>query len=67
MYPYQGQEDAKLGWLANETPNPLETYNQDHVFVGYPISISVHGSETREIDPAEITVEAMTWKSSRLL
>ncbi|QDR83123.1 CAP domain-containing protein [Sporomusa termitida] len=49
VYPYPGQTDAKIGWKAVETPNPLAAYGQEETYVGYPISLSVHDSATREL------------------
>ncbi len=49
LYPYPGQADAKIGWKAVETPNPLAAYGQEETYVGYPISVSVHDSATREL------------------
>ncbi|HWR42918.1 CAP domain-containing protein [Sporomusa sp.] len=49
LYPYPGQTDAKIGWKAVESPNPLAAYGQEDTYVGYPISLSVHDSTTREL------------------
>lgn len=49
LYPYPGQADAKIGWKAVESPNPLAAYGQEETYVGYPISLSVHDSATREL------------------
>ncbi|EGO65190.1 CAP domain-containing protein [Acetonema longum] len=49
VYPYSGQPDAKISWFAAESPNPLASYRLDRVYVGYPISVSLHDSNTREL------------------
>lgn len=49
LYPYSGQTDAKIGWKAVEDPNPLAAYGQENAYVGYPISLSVHDSTTKEL------------------
>lgn len=49
MYPYPGQTNVKIGWYVAEEPNPLRTYGKDRIYTGYPISISVHDLNTKEI------------------
>lgn len=45
-YPYDNQNEVKLGWFANERPNPLELFGQNHVYVGYPITLSIGDKDT---------------------
>lgn len=49
VYPYPGQPDVKISWFAAESPNPLASYRLDRVYVGYPISVSLHDSNTSEL------------------
>ncbi|MDU2066012.1 MAG: CAP domain-containing protein [Sporomusaceae bacterium] len=49
VYPYDGQKDAKLGWLVSEVPNPLRFWNKENIVTGYPITVSVHSSKVREL------------------
>jgi len=48
LYPYSGQVDAKIAWFVAEDPNPLARYGLDSINVGYPISLSIHDSQTVE-------------------
>lgn len=49
VYPYPGQQDAKSAWFVAESPNPLASYGKDKIYVGYPISLSLHDAKTKEI------------------
>lgn len=48
-YPYSNQVNVKSSWFVAESPNPLASYHKDHVYVGYPISLSFHDAKTREL------------------
>jgi uncharacterized protein YkwD len=48
-YPYAGQADAKSSWFVAESPNPLAAYRKDQIYVGYPVSLSLHDAKTREL------------------
>lgn len=49
VYPYDGQQDAKVSWYVNESPNPLRFYGLEKIYVGYPIVLSIHDEETEEL------------------
>lgn len=49
LYPFPGQKDVKIGWFVAETPNPLTSYGKSEIYVGYPISMSVHDDGTKEL------------------
>jgi len=49
VYPYEGQTDVKTTWFVAEDPNPLRFFDKDGINVGYPISISIHDSNTKEL------------------
>jgi|GEM_PF-2247686 len=50
LYPYPGQTDAKAGWYDSESPDPLRFYKKEFVYTGYPVSLSIHGDETVELE-----------------
>lgn len=56
LYPYAGQKNAKLGWMANEVPNPLRFFGVNDEFVGYPITISVHSDAIQELTTTEASL-----------
>lgn len=43
VYPYNGQINVPVSWLALESPNPLAPFGKEGTKVGYPISISTTG------------------------
>lgn len=49
LYPMPGQTGVKSSWYVAESPNPLAFYKKDRIYVGYPISLSLHDSKTREV------------------
>lgn len=49
LYPYPGQTGVKTAWFVAESPNPLASYRQDRIYVGYPVSLSFHDAKTREL------------------
>ena len=49
VYPYEGQTDVKTKWFVAENPNPLRFFGKDRIYVGYPISMSVHDYNTIEL------------------
>lgn len=49
VYPYDGQQDAKVSWYVFESPNPLRFYGLSHIYTGYPISLSIHDDKTQEL------------------
>lgn len=50
LYPYPGQTDAKAGWYEAENPNPLRSYGKEFIYAGYPVSLSIHGGRTAELE-----------------
>jgi uncharacterized protein YkwD len=57
LYPYPGQADAKAGWYEAEKPNPLRSYGREFIYTGYPVSLSIHGDMTAELEVEEATLE----------
>lgn len=46
LYPYEGQEQAKVSWLAFEEPNPLRFFGENKIWTGYPISFAYFGGKS---------------------
>jgi len=46
LYPYAGQDDAKVSWFAFEDPNPLRFFGKNKIWTGYPISFSYFGAQS---------------------
>lgn len=46
LYPYEGQQNAKVSWLAYERPNPLRFFGKNRIWTGYPISYAYFGAQS---------------------
>ncbi len=46
LYPYAGQQQAKVSWLENEEPNPLRFFDKNNIWTGYPISYAYFGAQS---------------------
>lgn len=57
MYPYPGQTNVKISWYVAEEPNPLRTYGKDRIYTGYPISISVHDQNIKELKAVSTSIK----------
>lgn len=59
VYPYPDQQDVKVSWFANESPNPLRFFDENRIWTGYPISYRYFGLPKDElvIDSASLINE----------
>ncbi|MCA0971932.1 CAP domain-containing protein [Halobacillus litoralis] len=59
VYPAPDQEQVKVSWFANESPNPLRFFDENRIWTGYPISYRHFGFPNDEliVESAELLDE----------
>lgn len=55
-YPYAGQKEVNPSWIPAENPNPLESFGDIPEITGYPISLTMYGSEVEKLTVEEATL-----------